>query len=1215
MGSISSWNIRGLNRSLKQSEVRYMIEEHHLNLCAILESHVDVSSVYNVCKSICKKWSWTSNGKMCTKGTRIIVGWNTDVVDLMVLSQSNQAMHVQVTYKLDKKSLFCSFIYADNNYIQRRVLWKDLGIHSLFVRGRPWVMLGDFNSALNLEDQYAGSSLLNSGMRDFKECVNSIEMVDVNCSGFHYTWNQKPKSGGGILKKLDRVMGNVQFLIDFPSAHALFQPYRISDHSPCILKIPNIMKAGPKPFKFANFLIFKAGFMDEVDKVWGGSFSGNNMYKLVCRLKALKSPMRKLLFAQGNLHVKVTNLRVLVDNIQKEIDDDPGNIALRDKEVELVKEFNEAKLDEERLLKQKSKVEWLQVGDSNSKFFHNSVKCKNHIARIDRIMDKNGVVFVDTDVPNALVDHFTQFLGVEGHTSERVDVSLFPRRLSEFKALNMVRAVTSNEIKQAIFSIGNDKAPGPDGFSAAFFKATWDVVGQDVSNAIMDFFLNGKLLKEVNHTILALIPKVSTPNSVLDYRPISCCNVVYKCISKIITNRIKDGLDDIVDINQSAFIPGRRISDNILLVQELMHNYHRNVGPPKCAFKVDIQKAYDTVDWDFLRSLLKAFGFHARMVSWIMTCVTTSSFSIGVNGNIYGFFRGKRGLRQGDPMSPYLFTMVMEYLTLILKDLVHNSSVFRFHNTCKKQRIINICFADDLFLFSRGDLCSAKVLMTGLERFKNASGLVPSVAKSTVFFGNVSTDVKLSILRLISFEEGCLPVRYLGVPLISTRLLYRDCKILVEKLEARIQNWKNKSLSFAGRLQLIRSVLSSMHIYWASVFILPDRIISDLEKRMRVFLWSHGIMKKGKAKVKWKEVCLPKYEGGLGIRRLTDMNKALISSHIWSVITKRNSLWVSWIYDHKLKDRSFWDVRLKDNSTWSWRKLCSLRDTVRSFVISKIGNGVQTSAWFDSWSSIGPLADVISSRFIHGAGFNHNSTVRDIVENGNWLWPVAWYDLFPVLIHLQPPLLNDYPDVRLWRDNNGKEWEFSTSVVWESIRPHTDRVPWVDLVWFSNCIPRHSFLLWLVCKKKLKTQDKMQQWDVGGVQNLNLMCCSLCKRGQDSHDHLFFECSFSKQLWELIIPYIGVHISSNKWDDIIDLLVVSLKHNSVQHLICKLLFAATVYYIWQERNARLFSKDVRSVLQIKDTIVSIVRLKISSVKFKKAMTGMDVLKDWEIPKL
>ncbi|GKF32481.1 putative reverse transcriptase domain, reverse transcriptase zinc-binding domain protein [Tanacetum coccineum] len=176
------------------------------------------------------------------------------------------------------------------------------------------------------------------------------------------------------------------------------------------------------------------------------------------------------------------------------------------------------------------------------------------------------------------------------------------------------------------------------------------------------------------------------------------------------------------------------------------------------------------------------------MMNWILVCVTATSYSISINGDIYGWFNGTRGLRQGDPFSPYLFTLVMEVLTLMLHRRVQNAKDFQYHHLCEQQRIDNLCFVDDFFLFAKGHTNSIRVIMDALEEFKNASGLVPSIPKSTAFFCNVPNALKANILSSMSFTEGTLPVRYLGVPLISSRLLYHDCKVLIEKLESRVND-------------------------------------------------------------------------------------------------------------------------------------------------------------------------------------------------------------------------------------------------------------------------------------------------------------------------------------------------------------------------------------------------------------------------------------------
>nr|GFC64362.1 reverse transcriptase domain, reverse transcriptase zinc-binding domain protein [Tanacetum cinerariifolium] len=161
--------------------------------------------------------------------------------------------------------------------------------------------------------------------------------------------------------------------------------------------------------------------------------------------------------------------------------------------------------------------------------------------------------------------------------------------------------------------------------------------------------------------------------------------------------------------------------------------------------------------------------------------------------------------------------------------------------------LINLCFADDLFLFSHGDDKSAKVIMEALDEFKLTSGLVPSLPKSTAYFCNVLNCTKQAILQIMPFEEGRLPIKYLGVPLVPSRLIYKDCKELIEKVDGHINDWKNKSLSIAGRLQLIHSVISSLHVYWASMFVLPSGVLLDIEQRMRGFLWCQG---KGKSKLR-----------------------------------------------------------------------------------------------------------------------------------------------------------------------------------------------------------------------------------------------------------------------------------------------------------------------------------------------------------------------------
>nr|XP_043613082.1 uncharacterized protein LOC122585046 [Erigeron canadensis] len=277
---------------------------------------------------------------------------------------------------------------------------------------------------------------------------------------------------------------------------------------------------------------------------------------------------------------------------------------------------------------------------------------------------------------------------------------------------------------------------------------------------------------------------------------------------------------------------------------------------------------------------------------------------------------------------------------------------------------------------------------------------------------------------------------------------------------------------------------------------------------------------------------------------------------------------------------------------------------------SKIGDGKTTLAWHDKWGQDGPLIRFILPREIARAGL-----VFLCNYEGTWKWPAAWYDLFPVLHNYKVPMINnEIHDNLIWCDGSGNEIPYSASSVWNTIRIKGPEVGWVNLVWFSRCIPRYSFLLWLVMKKKLKTHDRLKPWDVGSATNLNLVCCSLCKTGLDSHSHLFFECSYSAQVWIGIKHLASLANSSQRWEDILAILLPLSKSNSATSVIARLALAATVYFVWQETNNRMFTNNQRPPEQLIKAIIDTVRLRLVTIKFKAGEKLKKLLEDWKVPR-
>ncbi|XP_021971330.1 uncharacterized protein LOC110866491 [Helianthus annuus] len=258
---------------------------------------------------------------------------------------------------------------------------------------------------------------------------------------------------------------------------------------------------------------------------------------------------------------------------------------------------------------------------------------------------------------------------------------------------------------------------------------------------------------------------------------------------------------------------------------------------------------------------------------------------------------------------------------------------------------------------------------------------------------------------------------------------------------------------------------------------------------------------------------------------------------------------------------------------------------------------------------------MITPRRTANAGFNLQSSGADLLdENGQWKWPQAWYDLYPVLIGLSLELpSSQLQDQTVWKDLEGNHRHFSSLEVWHSIRTRDIPISWANMVWFSQCIPRHSFQLWLVIKNKLRTQDQLKVWEAGSETNLRLMCCPLCQHDRDSRDHLFFSCAFASQVWTNVKAMVDMASVTESWASISAWMDQHSNSKRLDQVVCKLVLAAATYFIWQERNNRLFSRLECSVIQVTEKIKNTVRLRLMDFKLQGHVDYNRVVKKWQIP--
>lgn len=434
-------------------------------------------------------------------------------------------------------------------------------------------------------------------------------------------------------------------------------------------------------------------------------------------------------------------------------------------------------------------------------------------------------------------------------------VSAFPP-LNSTERDSLSSVISSQEIKEAVFQMGRFKAPGPDGIQAFFYQDFWTIVGNDVCDLVRDCSVHYHKIVSLNNTNLVLIPKKDVPERIKDFRPISLCNVSYKVITKVISLRLRSIMNKVVGKHQCSFIAGRQSSDNIIIAQEVIHSMRDKRGSKGwMAVKVDLEKAYDRLEWPFIHDTLKRVGIEERMCQLIMACITSATFSVLWNGDRTEGFKASRGIRQGDPISPYIFTLCMERLSHLVTDAIAAEDWQPISLTRHGPPISHLFFADDLILFGEASSSQVDCMMGCVNQFCEASGQKMNKEKTRVCF---SRNVHFSRATNLSSKMGVGPTgdlgKYLGIPLIHKRASYPLFAPILNKVQNRLSGWQGKYLNIAGRATLIKSVLDAIPSYYMQTILLPKRLLHELERTSKGFLWGDNQNSKKVHLIAWQDI-------------------------------------------------------------------------------------------------------------------------------------------------------------------------------------------------------------------------------------------------------------------------------------------------------------------------------------------------------------------------
>ncbi|XP_058783087.1 uncharacterized protein LOC131657739 [Vicia villosa] len=353
-----------------------------------------------------------------------------------------------------------------------------------------------------------------------------------------------------------------------------------------------------------------------------------------------------------------------------------------------------------------------------------------------------------------------------------------------------------NEVKEAIFQMHPTKAPGPDGLPALFYQKYWNIVGQDIVFVALDVLNNQRDPADLNSTFIALIPKIKNPRAPHDFRPISLCNVVMKAVTKSIANRLKEFLPEVVSEEQSAFVKGRLITDNALIAMDCFHWMKNKKAGKKgtMALKLDMSKAYDRIEWDFVVGALEAFGFPSNLVMLIRRWM--------------------------------------------LKHAANTKEIHGVKVARKAPTISHLFFADDSLIFSRANENEADIILKILEKYQRASGQMVNGDKSEVSFSsNLSTELKESIRNKLGFRAVGSHTKYLGLPFVFGRSKKEVFSMVVDRVWKKVKGWKESFLSKAGKEVLIKAVAQAIPTYVMSCYRIPDCVCNDIEVRIAEDNW------------------------------------------------------------------------------------------------------------------------------------------------------------------------------------------------------------------------------------------------------------------------------------------------------------------------------------------------------------------------------------------
>ncbi|KAI3704850.1 hypothetical protein L1987_75079 [Smallanthus sonchifolius] len=1002
-------------------------------------------------------------------------------------------------------------IYAPQKSADKRALWGRL----LAVKSAGsglWLMAGDFNVVRRV-DERKNSRFKPQCAIDFNSFVADADLYEYDLKGGKFTFM-------ACLRTLPRVH---------------------SDHNPLLL-VTCDLNFGAKPFRFFSSWLERPDFEKVVESAIGEFIpSGPPDLMLIRKFRFLRHKIRS------------------------------WRDEIRTKEGEL-EENAKAKLEELDLAMENSRrrrigfgwsrarTKWALEGDDNTAFFHGVINGRKSSNAIHGFNVNNHWISKPKKLKKLVFDFFRDKFKEDAPTRPFLEYDN-ENRISDAEAAALIDRFSKEEIKQAVFDCGSERAPGPDGFNMKFIKRFWRFFEEDFIKNFDNFFENGSFSRGTTSSFIALIPKEKDPVSLGNYRPINLIGIINKVVSKALANRLKVVIDGVISANQTAFLKDRLIMDGPLILNE------------------------------FIMLMMDQLGFPHKWCLWIYGILSSVRSSVLVNGSPTFEFPCYKGMRQGDPISPFLFLIVMEGFSSMVRK-ASRSGVLRGIMLPNNGPILtHLLYADDCVLLGEWSGINIKNMALLLCCFYIVSGMQINMGKSSLIGIGVSSRQVESMAMVLNCKTGAIPFIHLGVMVGARMSRVENWKSVLEVVESRLTLWKAATLSVGGRVTLIKSVLESIPNYHMSIFKAPVAVLNGIEGIIRRFLWGGNNVIKKTHWVAWERVTAPIKMGGLGLSKLKEVNTSLLCKWIWRYKSEDLNLWKQVINSIHGSNRSWNLIPVNKQINGVWKSIVAMVESIKVGNVSffqnikgVVGNGRDIQFWIDPWTCNRPLKEMFPALF--RLETNKRCLVFDRYDrlalsfSNKWEWrrwpsTVAEVSEWDVLVSmLQVFSLTEAPD--RWEWIGGDQADFSVKAVKNFLRSDNDYSSNFVFKW-SKWVPKKcNIFIWRAEMGRIATVDALRRRNCFSGDST----CVLCDDFDESADHLLCACSVASNVWSMVSRWCRVSpIFAFSVRDLLSLSDISGLGEMAKEAFQGILIVG-VWCIWRARNNKRFTNTQKTAHDI-----------------------------------